>query len=722
MKRILKAFGSAFAIGGVVGGIGFLVGALVPDEYGWLVGLCVLALVWGTCMAAAVKRRPLAMQAAVAVGVSWAMIAALSIAFTLTSGPDSVDWHTMPFLVVALPLAILATVSLASWAWWMVSPKRRAKPSPTAGAGEEALAVRPTASPAGAAQPSPKHLPGLWIICVLMGLGGMHSLATATTLTLPWALFRGTLAVVQLALAVGLWLRLRPAWYATLVLVGLTVAWLLVSGIRGVVPGLLVFLVGCLVYLALAFYLWVRRLHFGRRDAARPHIFSFPALAAVLVVLAVGVPSLLLVAVDEPRQSFPDLEAQVPVPPADENGLFLTEQMSKEWPLMGDEQLEKVWETAPDLSKGPSAEWVGEARTVLDKYKDCLAQARTLAAKPHFVEVTQLRGLGWVSRPMPWLAFTRRLVWLLAVSADVQAVDGHWSEAIDEADRVVALGTVMGRESKSMIQSLVALDVQAIGLASLRDVAGTVPDTAVLEEHLAPPLSEKELRKSFNLGMAGEFQGDVSVFKELGEMRPRERAPSLGIGTDKQTSPDLLHRYIRANPLIKVNVTANIFGRWMQQCLIRGQTYAPLPPDPFSSGTLWDIAGKIGYLRFARDPMGVIVGAMMLPANDRWVVVYYRTTATGRMTQLYLALRCYQIDHGKLPTSLGALAPQYLDSCPLDPFTGEPFGYEPGGRMPRIWSVGPNGVTDPLPTATQEGGDDIPVFLTFATKGPQDAG
>jgi hypothetical protein len=83
----------------------------------------------------------------------------------------------------------------------------------------------------------------------------------------------------------------------------------------------------------------------------------------------------------------------------------------------------------------------------------------------------------------------------------------------------------------------------------------------------------------------------------------------------------------------------------------------------------------------------------------------------SRLTQVFIALNCYQLEHGSLPATLDVLAPQYLKSIPVDPFTSKALGYEPAGKSPRIWSVGPNGRTDKPYT---EGGDDTVIRLTFA--------
>ena len=346
-----------------------------------------------------------------------------------------------------------------------------------------------------------------------------------------------------------------------------------------------------------------------------------------------------------------------------------------------------------------------------EKYQGCLADARELAEKPHFVEETSLHGMAWLGRPMPWLQFSRRLARLLGISAQVQAADGHWRQALDESDRVMALGALVGKECKTMIQGLVADAILAIGLHDLRTVASAAPDAALLKAHLGPLLDEDAFRSGMNKGMAGEFQGDVGLFEELRKLDTSELGSSLGMSRSAVPQANLIERHLRASPFFKVNMTCNLLGRAMLPCIVRSEIYTPLPPNPLSEGDLWEIARRVGYLRFARDPLGVSFAFILLPAQDRWVKGCYGTIAQARLTQVCIALRCYQLEHGKLPEALDALAPEYLKAVPLDPFTGKPFGYEPGGQKPRIWSVGPDQRTDP-PDA--EEADDVVVPSEFA--------
>ena len=95
------------------------------------------------------------------------------------------------------------------------------------------------------------------------------------------------------------------------------------------------------------------------------------------------------------------------------------------------------------------------------------------------------------------------------------------------------------------------------------------------------------------------------------------------------------------------------------------------------------------------------------------MVTENRLAADLRATRLFLALRLYHLEHGKLPETLEELAPEYIDAMPQDPVNGKPFVYEPTGSPPLLVSLGANGKRDVKVRASDEF-DDTAYELKFA--------
>lgn len=79
-------------------------------------------------------------------------------------------------------------------------------------------------------------------------------------------------------------------------------------------------------------------------------------------------------------------------------------------------------------------------------------------------------------------------------------------------------------------------------------------------------------------------------------------------------------------------------------------------------------------------------------------------TFPERALPLLLGLYARRNERGKFPSNLSVLVGQYLDALPVDPFTGQPFAFEPEGfpndlaefsiaaRQPVLWSPGMTGI------------------------------
>ncbi len=88
--------------------------------------------------------------------------------------------------------------------------------------------------------------------------------------------------------------------------------------------------------------------------------------------------------------------------------------------------------------------------------------------------------------------------------------------------------------------------------------------------------------------------------------------------------------------------------------------------------------------------------------SDGWNVdtsvreAYDRTLAIERLLMLKIAIRAYQLDHGRLPSQLTQLVPDYIPALPIDPFdpSGQPPRFQNKGDDYLLYSVGQDGYDD----------------------------
>jgi hypothetical protein len=72
-----------------------------------------------------------------------------------------------------------------------------------------------------------------------------------------------------------------------------------------------------------------------------------------------------------------------------------------------------------------------------------------------------------------------------------------------------------------------------------------------------------------------------------------------------------------------------------------------------------------------------------------------RMEAAGRVVVAAIALKRFQLQHGKLPATLGEVAPEILAAAPIDPYDGKPLRYHPNADGTfLLYCVGDDGVDD----------------------------
>jgi len=96
------------------------------------------------------------------------------------------------------------------------------------------------------------------------------------------------------------------------------------------------------------------------------------------------------------------------------------------------------------------------------------------------------------------------------------------------------------------------------------------------------------------------------------------------------------------------------------------------------------------------DNVAHLFSSTLLPSCERAVELSFRTLATRRMAATALAMRLYEIDHGRRPDRLDELAPDYLSSVPRDPYAADdrPIGYAPNASPPVLYCLNVDGVDD----------------------------
>ena len=120
------------------------------------------------------------------------------------------------------------------------------------------------------------------------------------------------------------------------------------------------------------------------------------------------------------------------------------------------------------------------------------------------------------------------------------------------------------------------------------------------------------------------------------------------------------------------------------------------PTWPAASEILDVLKVEVEQVRFGLERLRRPISAVMLPSLAHAVRLHYSVLAQRRMAAIALAMRLFELDHGRRPRELAELVPDYLPAVPIDPMAaGEwPIHYLPNAHQPILYSVGENGRDD----------------------------
>jgi hypothetical protein len=93
-------------------------------------------------------------------------------------------------------------------------------------------------------------------------------------------------------------------------------------------------------------------------------------------------------------------------------------------------------------------------------------------------------------------------------------------------------------------------------------------------------------------------------------------------------------------------------------------------------------------LMLSGNAIGEIIYLMTMPVIESTVRAKSSEHVQIEVTATFLALKAYQLKHGRLPAQLSELVPQFLPAVPVDDFDGQPLRYDPEQKM--LYSVSTN--------------------------------
>ena len=328
-------------------------------------------------------------------------------------------------------------------------------------------------------------------------------------------------------------------------------------------------------------------------------------------------------------------------------------------------------------AKGPAVEKVEALVESLKGFREALGLFRhgaTLKGQVVAAEVTRGDFEGIMSR----LSLIRMSGRMLAGRALVAAARGHGDEAVEWC---IALCKFAGAiPDENLISGLVSIAVRHVICETVKSCQEWAPSSAAKTRELMAALAELETDTPMVRMLCGERVLGISIFQG---------------GKYVGGAPKFFKRPNHAEYLLV-----------MRKAISAARLSFPASLDEMDA-LVQRSKERSGFFALVNQLTPSLSAAFEQAA---------RAQAELRVVRVWLAIRCAGAEGRGLPENLEALAPEYLEKVPLDPFTGKPLLYKRTDAGCLVYSVGDDrtddGGTAPAAGQTRYGvGTDIVIEL-----------
>lgn len=299
---------------------------------------------------------------------------------------------------------------------------------------------------------------------------------------------------------------------------------------------------------------------------------------------------------------------------------------------------------------------------------------------------------------LPALSGQRRLSKLLSLAASYEHIAGNDSEAVEimhdafeHSERLAQHPTLIGElvalaNGGATIQAIevilpslhIALDEERS--AGWKDAASR----SQIRSLLAGLMDEQRIREGMRRAIMCERMSNLDIHNQFMRGNTTMSAMFRGGGGPTISVSDVAWRYA-VGPAFTLDVVSALRNMTILVEAAGANSFFDVPAGGY------DLVTESGFQSLLHPLQGYLFLSF-----ERSFQAYFRALAMRRLAGTALAIRLYEVDHGRRPETLTELVPEYLPAVPQDPFAeaGRAIVYLPSAAHPIVYSVGVNGVDD----------------------------
>jgi hypothetical protein len=399
-----------------------------------------------------------------------------------------------------------------------------------------------------------------------------------------------------------------------------------------------------------------------RRDTANLAGMKLFKWIAISIVVVVGLIYLTLMVgrIFTPALQDADLAVTRKIVAEGDNGFTHLQTAAAQlwWP---EDQKERLTE----LARGTNWD-AALAATSLSKNAAALTAMTAALATPEF-QVPEYSYSEDVEHPSDW----RTLANLAAIQIHSEFKAGQEREAFARTLDLIRLANRMQSGNGQLLDYMIGNAVKQIALTSLRQLTAETRLSSDELSALAIELPRVALNfPALSNALKAEYQAQKQYAIDLRE----GKVP----GQD-----DIPAARIALLPVYSVVKTQSKFANHTRNLL-------PAIQLPYSEARLvaTNTYPDTAKLMLSGNAVGEIIYSMSAPIAESTVRRKSSEHVQIEVTATFLALKAYQLKHGRLPAELSELVPQFLSAVPWDDFDGQPLRYDRDRKI--LYSVSTN--------------------------------
>jgi len=280
-----------------------------------------------------------------------------------------------------------------------------------------------------------------------------------------------------------------------------------------------------------------------------------------------------------------------------------------------------------------------------------------------------------------WLEMGR----ILALKTRYERLNGAFGEATDTSLLHLAFAGRVLNHPESLIHYLVGAAVLKLGVIQALDLVkeeGVPPEE---KRKLLAMLSDHgSITPGFIRAMKAEYKGSALIVEQI-----RNRQLGLLELAELSDGNRIKHKLLWRYPgfFLQTNKTKLMFAEFHRK-LIYNASLCFGEMEQNSADAVFDFQSEGLKVAILPNSLGKLLYAIMAPALEKTLERKCETEGDIAAARTIAALHLYKLEHGAFPAELAALVPGYVNSVPLDPFSCQPFLYNPAEGI--IYSVGKN--------------------------------